>query len=122
MNRSYAVIVAAFVTVVATWGCSQETANRAALVERVRALEAKSAKVEDDLRSVIVARDQAREKLVKAEETIQKLKQVSAERDQIASQFEAFRRQLKTLVQDAEATALRFPDGEPVVITVGRDG
>jgi seryl-tRNA synthetase len=116
------VIVAAFVSVVAAWGCSQETANRAALMERVRALETKSAKLEDDLRGVIVARDQARDQLAKAEETIQKFKQVTAERDQIALQFEQFRQSIRTLVQEAEATTLRFPNGEPVVVVVGRDG
>ena len=119
MNRAYGLVVAAFVTVVAAWGCSQETANRAALVERLKAIETKSARLEDDLRSVIVARDQARGQLARAEETILKLKQVSAERDQIAAQFEQFRGSIRTLVIDAEATVLRFPTGEPVTVVVG---
>ncbi|MFL5330152.1 MAG: hypothetical protein ACJ8C4_14720 [Gemmataceae bacterium] len=119
MNRAYAVITAAFVTVVAAWGCSQETAHRAALLDRIKALEAKSTRLEDDLHGVIVARDQARDKLAKAEETILKLKQVSAERDQIAGQYEQFRKAVKTLVSEADATVLRFPDGEPVVVMVG---
>jgi outer membrane murein-binding lipoprotein Lpp len=119
MNRAYGVIVAAFVTVVAAWGCSQETAHRAALADRLKAVETKSARLEDDLHSMIAARDAARGQLAKAEETIQKLKQVSAERDQIAAQFEQFRGSIRNLVIDAEATVLRFPNGDPVTVVIG---
>ena len=118
MNRAYALIVAGLVTVVAAWGCSEETAHRAALVDRLNSLEAKSTRLEDDLRGVVAARDQARAELNRAEETIQKLKQVSAERDQIAAQFDQFRKSIKSLLTEAEDTALKFPNGDPVVVNL----
>ena len=37
----------------------------------------------------------------------------------MAAQFETFRKSLRELVGQADATALRFPDGEPVVVTIG---
>jgi chromosome segregation ATPase len=113
-------------------GCSQGPNSRAALIERVRQLEEKIARLEDELRSTIDSRDQARQQLAKAEEHIQKLQIVMKERDelrlqlklrvnerdQLSGQYEQFRNHLKELVGQADAAVLRFPDGEPVTVTI----
>src|SRR2546421_538103 len=125
MNRAYQAIVVLFVAIVGIWGCSQGPANRAALAERVKILETKCARLEDDLRNVASARDQARHR---AEEQIEQLKLATGdrdelktqlqmrtgERDQVAGQYELFRKSIKDLIGEAETAVLRFPDGEPV--------
>src|SRR6185369_7107319 len=122
MNRAYQAIAVLFVALVGIWGCSQNTSNKAALADRVQILETKCARLEDDLRTMASARDQARHR---AEEQIEQLKVVTTERDemksqlhvrtgerdQVAGQYELFRKTIKDLVGEAESTVLRFPDG-----------
>ncbi len=132
MKRAVVVGFVGIVGLLASWGCSQEPNARAALIERIKVLEEKNARTEDDVRSMAAARDQSRQQLAKAEEHIQKLQIVvkerdelrlklqlrGNERDQLAGQYEQFRSNLRDLVGQADASVLRFPDGEPVVVTI----
>ena len=132
MKRAVVVGIVAFAGLVGAWGCSQGPNSRAALIERVKSLEEKNARIEDELRQMVVARDQVRQLLAKAEEHIQKLQVVVKERDdlrlqlkmrlnerdQLAGQYEQFRGHLKDLVGQADAAVLRFPDGEPVIVSI----
>src|SRR2546429_9935501 len=63
-NRMLAVLVVASLGL---WGCAQGPANNGH-VERLRGLETKIAKLEDDFRAAVVVRDQLRKKLTQAEE------------------------------------------------------
>lgn len=132
MNRAYRAIVVLSVLTVGLWGCSQGPSQRAALADRIKALEAKSARLDDDFKAMTASRDAARQNLTKAEEQIVKLKAVTkerdelrvqllartTERDQIAGQFDIFRKSLRDMLGQADASVLRFPDGEPVTVTI----
>jgi len=112
-------------------GCTQGP-NRAALAERIKTLETKMTRLNEDLRSVTAGRDQFRQDLTKAEELIQKLQLVVkerdelkvqlksriAERDQVVGQYEQFRNTVREVVGQADAAALRFPNGELVTINL----
>jgi uncharacterized coiled-coil DUF342 family protein len=129
MKRVAAVLIVALVGV---WGCSQSPTNRAALVERIKILEDKNSRLEDEVHAIANARDQVRQQLARAEEHINKLNAVvkerddlrvqikvrTGERDQVASQYESFRKNLKDFVSQADSTVLRFPDGEPVAVSI----
>lgn len=124
--NTFAVIVA----LAGLWGCAQGPS--AAQVERLKALESKAARLEADFRTAATARDQFRQSLTQAEDQIQKLQLVvkerdelqvalkvkTSERDQVSAQYESFRKTIRDLVGQAEATVLRFPDGKPVVVTI----
>ena len=113
-------------------GCADGPNSRAALIERVKLLEEKNARIENEMRAMAESRDQARQQLHKAEEHIQKLQLVVkerddlrlqiklrvSERDQLNGQYEQFRNHLKELVGQADAAVLRFPDGEPVTVSI----
>ena len=71
-NKALAILmVAAF----GLWGCAQGPAHGPAAAEKIKALEGKCSKLEDDYKSVAAARDQLRKKLADAEEQRAKLKQ-----------------------------------------------
>ena len=131
--KNAAIALAIFAgSLIGIWGFAHGTTTRAALAERIKSLETKTARLEGEGRAVAAARDQLRQSLTKAEEHIQKLQVVVkerdelkiqlksriAERDQVAGQYEQFRLSVRDLVHQADATALRFPDGEPVTINV----
>lgn len=132
MNRAACFVAVFAMTLVAMWGCSQGPNSRTALIERVRSLEEKNTRIEDELCGVKTVRDQLRVQLNRAEDHITKLQQVvkerdelrvlvtarTTERDQVLSQYEQFRKTVKDLVGHADSTVLRFPDGEPVTVSI----
>src|SRR5262249_32972325 len=92
--------------------------------ERIKALEGKCAKLEDDYRAVAAARDQLKKKLAAAEaeraraqeelaqrdalvkerdELKQQLAARTGERDAVQGQFEQFRKGIRSLLGQAEA-------------------
>lgn len=114
------------------WGCAQGP-SAAAQAERIKSLEAKVARLESDFRSAANSRDQFKGQLSQAEEQIQKLTLVvkerddlkvqlkvrTNERDQVATQYEGFRRSIRDLIGQAESSVLKFPSNDPVIVTAG---
>jgi chromosome segregation ATPase len=139
MTRSDQTFIFLSIVIMGIWGCSQGGQSPgASAADRLKALEVKSAKLEDDFRAVAAARDQLRHKLAAAEEahlhTQQQLEERIAsitqerndleqqlaarttERDGMAIQFEQFRKSLKDLIGQAEAAISR--PTEPIGSTV----
>jgi seryl-tRNA synthetase len=107
------------------WGCAQGP-TATAQAERIKSLEAKTTRLEADFRAAAAARDQLRQELTEAlvvlkerDELKAQLKLRISERDQVAAQYDTFRKSIKELVGQAETSVLRFPNGEPVIVTVG---
>jgi|RhiMetdeSRZDD1v2_1073273.scaffolds.fasta_scaffold1838810_1 chromosome segregation ATPase len=121
-NRALSVLVVASLGL---WGCAQGPANGPASVERIRALETKHAKLEDDFRATVTARDQLKKKLAAAEErqgqlaqqvgqlqeaakerdqARQELTARTGERDNLQAQFDQFRKGIRNLLGQVETT------------------
>ncbi|MCS6852324.1 MAG: hypothetical protein NZ700_14260 [Gemmataceae bacterium] len=122
---------ALFVLAVASlglWGCAKGANNGAAQNERIKSLEQRNARLEQDFRALAQTRDELRKKLAWAEEQqarlrreVDQLKSVVKERDELRQQLEAriserdhlqaqyeqFRRQLKELLGQAEAAVTK---------------
>jgi predicted RNase H-like nuclease (RuvC/YqgF family) len=135
MSRSNQALILLTLMVMGVWGCAEGAQSPgASLADRVKALEAKNAKLEDDFRAVAATRDQLRRKLAAAEDEQARLQkqveeQVQAanrerdelrnqlaertrERDVMVKQFEQFRKGLKDLLGRAEAALPRV--SEPI--------
>jgi len=130
MRTSHAIAIL-FVTLVGLWGCSRGP-SAATLAERIKSLEAKCSRLESEFRTASASRDQLRVQLTQSEDQVSKLQQVvkerddlkvqvtlkTSERDQITAQFDAFRHSIRDLLGQADATALRFPDGNTPFVTI----
>jgi len=133
MNHRYNALAVLIVASVGLWGCAQGPANGPGSIERIRALESKNAKLEDDFRSAAAARDLLKRKLASAEqqrdqlgqqldqfqavtkerdELRQQLTARTTERDALQAQFEQFRKGIRGLLGQAEAGA--GPLAQPV--------
>jgi outer membrane murein-binding lipoprotein Lpp len=84
-----ALMVVMLTTLMGLWGCSQNGAPNAGSV-RLRELEAKTARLEDDCKTAVAARDQARKKVNLLEEQraqlvlqVEQLERVVKERDEL---------------------------------------
>src|SRR5712691_7290694 len=112
MTRANKALAMFTVTVFGLWGCAQGPAHGPGTAEKIKALEGKCNKLEDDYRAVASARDQLRKKLATAEEERARMQQelnlrqgVMKERDELKvqltaaqNQFEQFRKSIKTLL------------------------
>ena len=125
MNRATRAAAVLFVSLLGLWGCAQGP-TATAQAERIKSLEAKTARLEADFRAAAAARDQLRQELVEAQVVAKErddlrvqLKLRITERDQVAAQYDTFRKSIKELVGQAETSVLRFPNGDPVTVTIG---
>jgi chromosome segregation ATPase len=125
MARANKALVVLVVAALGLWGCSQRPVPGG--LERIKALETKISKLEDDYKAVATARDQARKKLAETEEQRLKFQQQAeeqqvtltkerddlkqqvttrtTERDTLQTQFESFRKGVRSLLNQADTAA-----------------
>jgi septal ring factor EnvC (AmiA/AmiB activator) len=125
MNRNTRAIAILSVSLLGLWGCAQGP-TATAQAERIKSLETKIARLETDYKAAAAARDQLRQQLTDAEAVAKErddlkaqLKVRTGERDQVAVQYDTFRKSIKDLLGQADSAVLRFPNGEPVTVTIG---
>jgi septal ring factor EnvC (AmiA/AmiB activator) len=125
MSRANKALVLLVVAVCGLWGCAQGPTNGAATQERIKALESKCGKLEDDYRAVAGARDQLRKKVaaideerakleleleqqqgvIKERDDLRQLLNVrTGERDTVQTQYDSFRKNIRSLLGQAEAS------------------
>jgi soluble cytochrome b562 len=133
VSRASKTLVVIVVAMLGLWGCAQGTTTppRGVHAERVKALEAKCAKLEEECRAVTAARDQVRKKLGGVEESRLKLQQEidrqqavfaqeradmqrqiaqrTMQRDGVQGQFDDFRKGLHQLLNQADSASANGP-------------
>jgi len=96
MTRFSKSMIVMVVTACGLWGCARGPAGSAAQAERLRALEAKCSKYEEDYRAVAEARDQAKKAVaglqqekVRIQKELTLKQEAERERDDLRKQLEA---------------------------------
>jgi septal ring factor EnvC (AmiA/AmiB activator) len=127
MNRANRALVVGIVCAFGLWGCAKGPGNNgSATVDKMKVMELKINKLEEDFRAAASARDQVKQELAAAEEQRTHLqKEVAAtvkdrddlrkqvatrtgERDALQVQFEQFRQAIRDVLGQAEANAVRL--------------
>ncbi|HYV34319.1 MAG TPA: hypothetical protein VE988_01365 [Gemmataceae bacterium] len=138
MSRSKKVLMVLSLTIVlGVWGCAQSSSPSSGSA-RLRELEAKSARLDDECKTATAARDQARKKVTLLEEqraqlqdqvehlerTVkdrdelkQTLLQRTAERDAMQAYLTQFSRDLQNLATKVDQAANQVPASPPVTAT-----
>jgi len=125
MTRTIKIMLVLGLTVFGVWGCSKGSTGSAS--DKSSNNEAKVAKLEDELKSTTAARDTFRTKLAAIEDQLRtetargvalqkerdnglaNLKAKSLERDQVQTQFDSFRKNIKELLGQTEAVQASQP-------------
>jgi chromosome segregation ATPase len=125
MMRNEKLVLLLVAASVGLWGCSKVTSTSTREGERLKFLEAKVAKLEEDFRTVAAARDLWKQKAGAIEKERAELdKQVpiltrerdelraqlnarTSERDNLQAQYDNFRKEIRTLLGHADAAAVR---------------
>lgn len=130
MTRYHKALGVFLVSLFGIWGCARGSATNggAASNDKIKALEAKTAKLEDDLKNSVALKDQIRKKLSDSEDAQAQLQQEierlstlvkerdmmiktrTTERDTVNTQYDVFRKNLKDLLGQAEAS---LPGAKP---------
>jgi DNA repair exonuclease SbcCD ATPase subunit len=107
MTRFSKATIVMVVTACGLWGCAQGPAGSAAREERLRALEAKCAKFEEDYRAVAAARDQAKRNVATLElEKVRFQKEVAAKRE-LEKEREELKKQLESRISERDQLQAR---------------
>ena len=132
MTRTVKILLVLGLTVFGVWGCSKGSTGSTADKSHN---EAKVAKLEDELKSTAAARDTFRTKLAAIEEQLRtetargialqnerdvgltNLKAKSLERDQVQTQFDSFRKNIKELLGQTEAVQVTNVSMKTVSLT-----
>lgn len=137
MTRAKPAFVALLVALIGSWGCARSTGGHASPhLDRLKALETKNTKLEEDFRAAAATRDQLRKQLAAAEAQLEQLRtekdeqiqtltgerndlrrditQRTSERDALAVQYDQFRKNIRELLGQAEAAMTRPMDETPV--------
>jgi hypothetical protein len=113
MTRASKSLTVILVATLGAWGCARGPAGQhAAQAERIRTLEGKCAKLEDDYKAVAGARDQARRRLAALEEQNARLQRdlvahraVLRQRDALQVRCERLKKGLQDLLGQDDAAA-----------------
>jgi len=108
MTRANKALVIMAVAAFGLWGCTQGPTNGAGNVERIKALEAKCAKMEDDYRAVAATRDQLRKKLAAVEEERGQLRQELEQQQIVLKERDELRQQLNARTQERDTAQLQY--------------
>jgi len=97
------------------WGCAKAPEQPAAAAERFKALEAKSTRLEGDLRAASAVREQLRQQLaegetnqIKLRDEVDRLNAVVKERDALKKQVADLNGQLKARTTERDAAVAQF--------------
>jgi hypothetical protein len=101
-SANKALFVLMLAAVVGLWGCTQNRGGNSSA--RVRDLETRNTKLEEDYRAAVADAAQVRKKLVAAEEQVTLAAQQAKELETVAAERDQLRRQLTTTT--TEKTAL----------------
>jgi septal ring factor EnvC (AmiA/AmiB activator) len=104
MTRSGKALSVMLVTLVGLWGCARGPVGQSAQAERIRSLESKCARLEDDYRAVASARDQARKQLAALETEKANL---VADKQTVAKERDSLRQQIATRTNERDNLKVR---------------
>jgi chromosome segregation ATPase len=108
MSRGGKMLSVLVVVVLGAWGCARGPSNHTvAQAERIRSLEGKCAKLEEDYRAVAGARDQARKKASSLEEDVAHLQQELAGYKAVLKERDALRHQVEARTNERDGLQLR---------------
>ncbi len=107
MNRGSQTLSVMMVVILGVWGCARGPVGPTGQAERLRAVEAKCSKLEDDYRAVAAARDQARKQVAALEAERTRLNKDLADKQVILQERDDLRLQISTRTNERDSLQQR---------------
>jgi len=103
-GKAFSVMLVVFLGL---WGCARGPVGQSAQAERIRSLETKCVRLEDDYRAVAAARDQARKQLAALESEKANLQKELADKRAVVKERDSLRQQVVTRTSERDTLRLR---------------
>jgi hypothetical protein len=108
MTRANKGLIVVMVAALGLWGCAKGSGGHStAQAERIRALEGKCARFEEDYRAVAAARDQARKRLAGLEEERARMRKELDLQRKVVAERDLLAQQVRVRVSERDALQLR---------------
>jgi predicted RNase H-like nuclease (RuvC/YqgF family) len=107
MNRGGQTLSVMMVIILGVWGCARGPVGPSGQAERLRAVEAKCSKLEDDYRAVATARDQARKQVAALEAERARLQKDLADKQSIMQERDDLRQQVTMRISERDNLQVR---------------
>jgi septal ring factor EnvC (AmiA/AmiB activator) len=107
MNHLQKGLLILLLVMLGIWGCAQGSSG-AASAEKIKLLEQKVSRLEEDFRAAAAARDQLRKKLADAEQVTAQLKDEVEALRPVVKERDDLRVQLKARTQERDAVTTQF--------------
>jgi len=103
MTRGSKLLTVMLVAALGAWGCARGPANQGAQADKVRSLETKCGKLEEDYKAVASARDQAKQQAATLEEESARLQKEVSQLRAIAKDRDTIKQQLSARTAERDA-------------------
>ncbi|HTU90533.1 MAG TPA: hypothetical protein VMF69_10700 [Gemmataceae bacterium] len=107
MTRDGKALSVMLVVFLGLWGCARGPVGPSTQAERIRSLETKCSKLEDDYRSVANVRDQARKQVTALEAERAKLQKELADKQALLKERDSLRQQVSVRTNERDNLKLR---------------
>lgn len=107
MTRGGKVLSVMLVVLLGLWGCARGPVNHSAQAERIRTLESKCSKLDDDYRSVAGVRDQLRKKVDALEAERKRLQKDLADKKVVVKERDSLRQEVLARTSERDNLQLR---------------
>ncbi|HTU17885.1 MAG TPA: hypothetical protein VMG10_07455 [Gemmataceae bacterium] len=107
MTRGGKVLSVMLVVLLGLWGCARGPVNHSAQAERIRTLESKCSKLDDDYRSVAGVRDQLRKKVDALEAERKRLQKDLADKKAVVKERDGLRQEVLARTSERDNLQLR---------------
>lgn len=107
MTRGGKALSVMLVAILGLWGCARGPVGQSSQAERLRSLETKCSKLEDDYRSVAGARDQARRQVTALEVERARLQKELADKQALLKERDVLRQQVSVRTNERDSLKQR---------------
>lgn len=107
MTRGGKALSVMLVAILGLWGCARGPVGQSSQAERLRSLETKCSKLEDDYRSVAGARDQARRHVASLETERARLQKELADKQALLKERDVLRQQVSVRTNERDTLKQR---------------
>jgi TolA-binding protein len=109
MTRYHKAFGVCLVAALGIWGCTRAPSSQTnANADKIKALEAKTARLEDDLKSALAANEQLRKKIGDFQETQAQLQQEIDRLQLVVKERDELKAQLKTRTAERDSTQAKY--------------
>jgi TolA-binding protein len=108
MSRAKKILLVVVVAALGAWGCARGPAGNGASAERLKSVEGKYTKLQEENKAVVASRDLLRRKVAELESRQAKAEQEIREHEELSKERDELRQQVRVRTQERDSVQTQF--------------